>query len=882
MGPAEEPAAITFAALLRQLRIAAGMTQEDLAAAASLSPRSVSDLERGIHPTARSQTAKLLADALRLTGTVRTQFEAAARGLAQTGQAMPGAAAATRTLPRDTGAFTGREPELRQLVGAAIGAARVGGMVGVHAIGGMAGIGKTTFAVHAAHRLAPEFPDGQVFLPLHAHTPGQRPVDPADALASLLLTAGIAASQIPPGLDERTRLWRDHLAGKRVLLVLDDAAGHEQVRPMLPGTPGSIVLVTSRRRLTALEDAQAISLDTLPADEAARLLVRLAARPGLEPADPAVRDIARLCGYLPLAIGMLARQLHHHPTWRAGDLAADLASARDRLGLMQAENLSVSAAFDLSYADLGAQQQQLFRRLGLYPGTDIDHHAAAALDGTDPASARRRLDDLYDHNLLTEPARGRYRLHDLMREHAHTLAAADPVTQRQAALGRLLDYYVRTTRAADRQLAADAAESVARPAGQQRLAAEGPRLASREDAMAWLERERLNLNAAIGHAASHGRPADVTALAAAMHTFLRFAGHWDQAAMQHRAALDCAVGLADRAAEAGALAGLGSIAIATRDYQEAVARLTEAVGLYRELGDLPGEASALSDLSGVLYLTSDNAAAAAGMARALELYSELGDRPGEALVLSRLGSLNLATGEYPAAAASLARALDLYRELGDRLGEADALNELGAVQQATGAYLPAAAHLRQALELYRRLGYRVGEANVLIDLGAAQVATGAHAAAIADLSRALELHERLGDRLGMANATHQLGAAQHASGGYRQAAASQEQALELYRDLGDRAGEAETLIALGNVALALNDPAAARPSYELARSIAADIASPLLQARALEGEGRCHRQDGRLAEGRAALGQAVQIYQRIGSAEADRAARELGAEGQLA
>jgi tetratricopeptide (TPR) repeat protein/transcriptional regulator with XRE-family HTH domain len=879
MGPAEEPAAITFAAFLRQLRTAAGMTQEDLAAAASLSPRSVSDLERGIHPTARNQTAKLLADALRLTGTVRAQFEAAARGFAQPGQPTPGAAAATRTLPRDTGAFTGREPELRQLVGAAIGAAKAGGMVGVHAIGGMAGIGKTTLAVHAAHRLAPEFPDGQVFLPLHAHTPGQRPVDPADALASLLLTAGIAASQIPPGLDERTRLWRDHLAGKRVLLLLDDAAGHEQVRPMLPGTPGSIVLVTSRRRLTALEDVQAISLDTLPADEAARLLVRLAARPGLDPADPAVRDIAELCGYLPLAIGMLARQLHHHPAWRAGDLAADLASARDRLELMQAENLSVSAAFDLSYADLGTQQQLLFRRLGLYPGTDIDHYAAAALDGTDPASARRRLDELYDHNLLTEPARGRYRLHDLMREHARTLAEADPVTQRRAALGGLLGYYLRTTRAADRQLTAEAPASVGPPSGQQRPAAAGPQLTSRDDAMAWLERERLNLNAAIGHAASHDRPAEVIALAAAMHTFLRFAGHWDQAARQHRAALDCAVGLGDRAAEAGALAGLGSIAIATRDYREAVARLTQAVGLYRELGDRPGEASALSDLSGVLYLTSDNAAAAAGMTRALELYRELGDRPGEALVLSRLGSLRLATGEYPAAAASLARALDLYRDLGDRLGEADALNELGAVQQATGDYLPAAAHLRQALELYRRLGYRVGEANVLIDLGAAQVATGAHTAAIADLNRALELHERLGDRLGTANAMHQLGAALHASGAYRQAAASQEQALELYRDLGDRAGEAETLIALGNVALALNDPAAAGPSFELARSIAADIASPLLQARALEGEGRCHRQDGRLAESRAALSQAVQIYQRIGSADADRAATELRAEG---
>ena len=194
-------------------------------------------------------------------------------------------------------------------------------MVGIHAIGGMAGIGKTTLAVHAAHQLAPGFPDGQIFLPLHAHTPGQRPVDPADALASLLLTAGIGPGQIPPGVEARAGRWRDWVAGKKVLLLLDDAAGHDQVTPLLPGTAGALVLVTSRRHLTALEDAQSISLDTLAPGEAAELLVRLAARPGLDPGDPAVGEITRLCGYLPLAVGMLARQLHHHPAWTAAELS---------------------------------------------------------------------------------------------------------------------------------------------------------------------------------------------------------------------------------------------------------------------------------------------------------------------------------------------------------------------------------------------------------------------------------------------------------------------------------------------------------------------------------------------------------------------------------
>ena len=267
-----------------------------------------------------------------------------------------GAAAATRTLPRDLASFTGRQRELAELVEAAAGAA---GVVGIHAIGGMAGVGKTALAVHAAHKLAGRFPAGQIFLPLHGHTPGQQPVDPADALASLLLTAGVAAAQIPPGLEARMALWRDRLAGQQLLLILDDAADSEQVQPLLPGTGGSLVLITSRRHLSALEDATAVSLDTLPPGEAAGLLVRLASQAGPSPDDPAVAEITRLCGYLPLAIGMVARQLHHHPAWTLAGRAADLAAAVDRLELMTTENLSVAAAFNLSYEDLTGDQQSL-------------------------------------------------------------------------------------------------------------------------------------------------------------------------------------------------------------------------------------------------------------------------------------------------------------------------------------------------------------------------------------------------------------------------------------------------------------------------------------------------------------------------------------------
>ena len=458
----------------------------------------------------------------------------------------PVTAAVTRALPRDISGFTGRGAELGRLLGQLASAAAGGGVVGICAIGGMAGIGKTTLAVHAAHRLAGRFPDGQLFLPLHAHTPGQRPVDPADALASLLLAAGVGAHAIPVGLEARAARWRDYLAGKKVLLVLDDASGHEQVRPLLPGTAGSLVLVTSRRRLAALEDAAVISLDTLTPGEAAELLARLAGRPGLDAGDPAVGEITRLCGYLPLAIGMLARQLHHHPAWTTAGLAADLATAQDRLAVMSAENLSVAAAFDLSYQDLTSDQQRLFRRLGLHPGPDIDACAAAALDSTTTEAARRGLEGLYDQHLITEPARGRYRLHDLVRGHAQTLAASDDPATCEATADRLLDYYLHTALAASRHIATRAFANRSPPPGRPPVWA--PQMSTTSRAADWLEAERANLHAAAEYAAACGRPQHAIAITAAMSGFLRAYGYWDQDAALHQTTLVVARQEGDRPA----------------------------------------------------------------------------------------------------------------------------------------------------------------------------------------------------------------------------------------------------------------------------------------------------------------------------------------------
>src|SRR5271170_6343967 len=613
--------------MLRQLRAQAALTQEELAEAAGLNPRTISDLERGLATTPHKDTVRLLADALGLSSQERIEFETAARGHTGPGQARGrGVAAATRTLPRDIASFTGRQHELAELADAAAG---TGGVVSIHAIGGMAGIGKTAFAVHAAHRLAGRFPGGQIFLPLHAHTPGQQPVDPADALASLLLTIGVPAGQIPADLQARTGLWRDQLAGRQLLLVLDDAADSEQVRPLLPGGGGSLVLVTSRRRLTALEEAQTISLDALPPGEAAGLLVRLAVRPGLSSADPGVGEITRLCGCLPLAIGMLARQLYHHPAWTVTGLAAELAAAVDRLELLATENVSVTAAFDLSYADLAPEHQRLFRRLALHPGTDIDPYAAAAVDGTGLAAARRGLETLYEQYLLTEPAPGRYRMHDLIREHARVLASRlDPDDDREQATGRLLDYYQQAAARAQALLA----RGVPAPAPGAAPAAV-PVLAGRDQALAWARAERASLLACLDHATAAGQHARVIALTAGLAALLRDDGPWDEAITRHAVAVQAARQLGDRPGQAHALTDLGDVRRLTGDYPGAARDLQEALGICRDLGDRPGQAGALANLGNTRRVADDSPGAVRDLQEALSIYRDLGDRPGQANVL---------------------------------------------------------------------------------------------------------------------------------------------------------------------------------------------------------------------------------------------------------
>jgi class 3 adenylate cyclase/tetratricopeptide (TPR) repeat protein len=684
-----------------------------------------------------------------------------------------GVAAATRTLPRDLVSFTGRQRELAELVAAAAGA---GGVVGIHAIGGMAGVGKTAFVVHAAHRLADRFPAGQIFLPLHGHTPGQQPVDPADALASLLLTAGVPPGQIPAGLEARMALWRDRLAEKQLLLILDDAASSEQVRPLLPGTGGSLVLITSRRHLSALEDATAVSLDTLPPQEAAGLLVRLAGRPGLGPEDAAVAEMTRLCGYLPLAIGMVARQLHHHPAWTAAGRAAELAAAVDRLELITTENVSVAAAFDLSYADRAPDQQRLFRRLGLHPGADIDAYAATALDGTGLAAARRGLEALYDQYLLTEPTQGRYRMHDLIREHARALAGRlDPDDDRDQATARLLDYY---------QHLADLIRQARTVPVAGTIPAAVPILADRDQAMEWVRAERANLIACLDEATATGQHARIIALTAGLAGLLRLDGPWAEALTREAAAVRAAEHLGDRPGQATALHDLGIARRLTGDYPGAARALEDALGIYRDTGDGPGQASALNNLGMVRRGTGDYPGAAQALEEALGIYRDTGDRVGKTSALNNLGMVRLGTGDYPGAARALEEALGISRDIGDRRGQANALTYLASVRQLAGDYPGAARALEEALGIYRDIGDRGGEAEALNERGMLYRVSGDLTQAEGCHRQALDLARVIATSRDEARALAGLGRCALAAGHTGEAEDVLRQALAIFQRIG--------------------------------------------------------------------------------------------------
>lgn len=679
--------------------------------------------------------AKLEQDILRDAAELRTPPADAPAATTATTPANPSANPAAKPpginfLPYDVPDFTGREDELDGLI--RLWSGSDGGLVTISAIDGMAGVGKTTLAVHAGHRLADRFPDGQLFVDLQAHTAGQAPLDAGAALEILLGQLGVPTQQIPAAVTDRAALWRSELSGRRVLAVLDNALGAEQVRPLLPGSSRALVLITSRRRLTDLDGAHALSLDVLPAEDALELFHAIVGRRA--EAEPlAVLDVLQLCGFLPLAVRIAAARLHHRPRWTVAHLADRLRDQRRRLSELATSERGVAAAFTLSYEQLTADQQRMFRLLGIQPGRDITPEAASALADLPLDEAEALLEDLLDAHVLTQHQLGRYTFHDLLREHALATAAAQETPgARHEALDRLFHHYLHTACAAvdhlypegrDRRPRIPAPRNPARP----------PR--DEAEAMTWLDAERANLMASAQYAADHDRLPHAGRLGATLHRYLLGHAHQADALILNGLALEAARRSGDAAAEARTLIDRGQVYFWWHgDYGQAAEHFRSALDLAHEAGDRGLAASALAALGTVSTRRRDYDRAHDQCARSLALFRELGDRGGEARCLTDLGIVHERQGRYEEAHEHHRQSLSAYREKGSRIGETVVLNNIGLLYQRQGRYDEARRHHREALELSRRFDFPGDEAESLNALAEA-------ARSLGDLERAASEHD---------------------------------------------------------------------------------------------------------------------------------------------
>lgn len=659
-------------------------------------------------------------------------------------------------LPRDVSQFTGRSAELRYLLAEPDG---------VTAIDGMAGIGKTALAVRLAHELAPEYPDGQLFLDLHAYTPGSTPLTPAAALDKLLRAIGVSA--IPEDVDERAALWRTRSSGRRMLIVLDNAADTAQVRPLLPGTSACFVLITSRQRLAGLDDARVLSLDVLSPRDAAALFGRIigedrrAAEPG------AVEEVLRLCGFLPLAIRLAAARLRHRPRWMVAHLAGRLRDQR-RLAELQAEDRSVATAFSLSYEHLDSAHQRMFRLLGLIPGPDFDVHPAAALGDMSLPEADRLLEGLLDVHLLQQPGPGRYRMHDLLRAYAAQLASDESATV------RLHDYYLH---------AAAVAMDVIAPQERHRRASITPSttplpvLDSYEEATEWLESERTNLLAV-----PDGRFTGL--LSAIIWRFLYIRGHHDEALTLHTRAVAAARAAGERVLEGQALCNLGMCLERLGRFPEAIEHHEQALAIFREKGARQLEGHALISIGVAHSWLRRQDTAMAFYCQAAEIGRETRTGLLEVFALDNLGIELAELGDHEAAIQYYQRALDIARDEEPPYLQGHALDNLGQLFARLGRFEQARAHLMQALEIAQRSANRTFEIEVLNSLGETACGASDPATAVTLHQKALVLSEQTGRRSELARAHTGLGQAHQDLGDDAAARANWEKALALYKDLG--------------------------------------------------------------------------------------------------
>ena len=723
-----------FGSVLREWRLRAGLTQEDLAGRSGLSPRAIRDLERGSARHPRLSTVRLLADALELTDQDRARLISAARPPAT--QAAPGAegqdqhaaqAAGRRPpaqLPSGLADFTGRFAPSAALTEALT--AVNPGAVPVAVVVGPAGIGKSSLAAHVAHHVAERFPDGQLFVQLRGG--GTAPLSPGEGLAQLLRGLGVEGGDVPTDQDERAALYRSTLSGRRMLIVLDDAADSAQVRPLLPGSGPGAVLVTSRNRLAALDGCRRIALSPLDALEARELFVRVAGTDRYSAEERSCARVLDACGGWPLAIRIAAARLHADPDWTVEALAARLTTEQGRLDELSVEDRAVRSSFAVSYASLPtpvyepSDPARLFRLLGLPAGKDISLPASAALLGTTPEQAARAAQFLTETHLLQAPSPGRHQFHDLLRLYAAERAAAEETdAERHQAVRRLLTWYLHSATAATGRLRTLPLRLDLPPL---HPACPPMDFADRTAALAWLEAERANLVAATEQAARLEMFDLAWQLPVSLWTFFDLRKYWTDWLDTYRIGLDAARRIGDRNGESRILNGLGIAHHDLNRNEEALTYYRQALAVRVSSGDRIGQATALGNIGNVLQNLGRNDEAFAQYQQALAISRAIGDLTSEANTLNNIGHAQIGLGKLNEAAASFSEAAAVYEAAGSQAAVAIALGNLGEAQLKLGDHRTAFASLTRALALHRKSGNVYCEATVLVNLGNALCSQG--------------------------------------------------------------------------------------------------------------------------------------------------------------
>jgi tetratricopeptide (TPR) repeat protein/transcriptional regulator with XRE-family HTH domain len=730
-----------FGERLGACRRMARLSQQELAERSDLSIRAISNLERGRVRWPHPDTVHRLADALGLHDQPRAQFiAAAARRLGIPADAplttapdsrLPQAGSglvAPRQLPPAVPQFVGRRAELAALTGLLGPASGTPAAVVISAIGGMAGVGKTALAVRWAHQVASRFPDGQLYVDLRGFHPLGKPMSPTAAIRCLLDALQVPAERVPASLDARVGLYRSLLSGRRMLVMLDNARDAGQVRPLLPGSPGCLALITSRSQLgglVAAEGAHQLTLDLLTEDEAHELLARRLGAALLAAEPAAAAELIGLCARLPLALAVAAARISVRSRLGLSAFAEELNDARRRLDALDAGDAaaSVRAVFSWSLSSLSTPAAPLFGLLGLHPGPDITIPAAASLAGIPPSQARRALDKLAEANLIFEHAPGRFGLHDLLRTYAVERATTYNAKDQRAAIHRMLDYYLHTSYSANRVLYPGRDPLIlSRP----QAGAVPDVLAGTQQAQAWLQAERRVLLAVIAQATELSFDTHAWQIPYCVAAFLDLQGYWDEWAATQRAALTSAQRLGDTAAQARVHAISSHACMRLGAGQDAETHLRSALRLYRQLDDRVGQAHIHVAFSLMLNLQGRHGEAFGHAQHAVILFWAAGIRAGLARALNAMGwSEAQLVGNSPRRVVACCQlALGLNREIGNKIGEAESWDSLGYAYHQLGDHGQATACYERAISCLGELASRHEEAVTRTRLGDAHLASG--------------------------------------------------------------------------------------------------------------------------------------------------------------